>query len=58
MHLVARGEAATLVLDVASTLRTVAGSHPTQIVVTDAGSLAMLPGSALSEHLRVIDVAT
>jgi hypothetical protein len=57
VHLVGRGEPAALVLDAASKLRAVAGEHPTQIVMSDAGSLAALPGSALSEHLRVIDVA-
>jgi hypothetical protein len=53
VHLLARGEASALVLDVASKLRAVAGAHPTQIVMSDAGSLAELPGAALSEHLRV-----
>jgi hypothetical protein len=53
VHLAARGEVSALVLDVASKLRAVAGAHPTQIVMTDAGSLAALPGAALSEHLRV-----
>jgi hypothetical protein len=53
VHLVATGEPSTLVLDAASKLRAVAGAHPTQIVLTDAEALAALPGSALSDHLRV-----
>jgi hypothetical protein len=57
VHLVAGGDTSALVLDAASKLRAVAGAHPTQIVMTDARSLAALPGSALSEHLRTIDGA-
>jgi hypothetical protein len=57
VHLVARGDTSALVLDAASKLRAVAGAHPTQIVLTDTGSLAALPGSAVSEHLRVHGIA-